>query len=83
MIKPDLLLNIDAWRKKAVELWGRHQIFTTAPALAAMKVGELAFGDGTESSPAAGSDAIYFKPDASKICVIATNGTNSAVRNIT
>ena len=69
--------------KRLNHIWGVSDIVTTAPALADMRVGTVLMGDGTESSPAAGSDALYFKPDAAKIVVIASNGSSLATRHIT
>ena len=83
MRKPAYVSSLIEYQSVVNELWGKHQIFTTAPTLAQMNMGELAFGDGTEASPAAGSDAVYFKPDAAKIAVIASDGATLATRFIT
>ena len=48
---------------------------TTPPILGDMKVGEVAIGNGSESSPSAGSHAIYFKPNDTQIVVLSTDGT--------
>jgi hypothetical protein len=66
-----------------IELWGKHQIFTTAPVLGAMEVGQIALGFGTEAAPAAGSDALYYKASKTRINVYSSDGTNIAVRRIT
>ncbi|MFZ5906266.1 MAG: hypothetical protein ACOYVJ_02505, partial [Nitrospirota bacterium] len=55
-------------------------VVSAAPALANMAIGSIKLGDGTETG---GADALYFKPDATKICVIYTNGTTVGTRNIT
>lgn len=65
------------------QLWQIQHVFTTAPALEDMDVGQVALGDGTESAPASGSDAIYYKPDNAKIVCTSTNGSSIAVRFIT
>lgn len=66
-------------------IWGRHDVVKVAPTLVQMKIGEIVIGDGTESSPDAGSNAIYFKPDDTKIIVIAvaSAGASSSTRHIT
>lgn len=58
-------------------------IVTTAPALGDMDVGEIWIGDATESSPAAGSDAVYIKINDATIMVIRTDGTTIQGANIT
>jgi len=66
-------------------IWGKNDVVKVAPTLNQMSIGELVIGDGTESDPDSGSNAIYFKPDATKIVVIsvAAGGGSSATRHIT
>lgn len=83
MKRPLYKPGLEGYAEEIARMWGLVTVFTTAPALADMKVGEVALGNATESSPAAGSHALYFKPLSTKIMVIATNGTNTATRAIT
>lgn len=83
--KPGFIDNFQIFMRRVNELWGLHKVVTSAPALANMDIGELWLGDGSESSPDAGSNALYFKVDAGKIIVIAVanGGGSTATRHIT
>lgn len=83
MPKPGFQLSLPSYMSRVEEVWGIKEVVASAPVLADMDVGEIFIGDGTESSPAAGSNAIYFKPDSATIVVIASNGSSLATRNIT
>jgi hypothetical protein len=83
MPRPGFQLSLPSYMSRVEEVWGIKEVVASAPALADMAVGEIFIGDGTESSPAAGSNAIYFKPDSATIVVIASNGSSLATRNIT
>jgi len=52
------------------------KIFTSAPALADMGVGEIAIGDGTGG---ASEDELFMKPDAGKIVVFQDDGTTRSI----
>jgi hypothetical protein len=80
---PAIGLGLVQFQSQVAELINKTHVFTSAPSLEEMEIGEMALGDGTESSPAAGSDALYFRPDSSKIVVISSNGSTLATRNIT
>ena len=66
-------------------IWGQNDVGKVAPTINQMSRGEIVVGDGTESDPDAGSNAIYFKPDSAKIVVIAVaaGGGSMATRHIT
>ena len=72
-------------RLQTMEGMLKLRVFTTAPTLAQMDVGEMAIGDGSEASPDAGSNAIYYKPDETKIVVNSTAaaGGSQSQRHIT
>ena len=80
---PAVGIDLVQYQSQVAELINKVHVFTAAPSLEEMEIGEIALGDGTESSPAAGSDALYFRPDASKIVVISSNGSSLATRSIT
>jgi len=48
------------------------KVFTSSPVLANMEIGEIALGDGTGTG---GLDEWFFKPDASKIVALASDGS--------
>jgi len=73
---------IDVFQSQVRELINRAHVFTSAPSLESMEVGESAFGNGTESLPSAGSDALYYKPDKDKIVCLASDGDSFSVRFI-
>jgi hypothetical protein len=80
---PSIGADLTQYQSQVAELINKLQVFLTAPSLEEMEIGEIALGDGTEASPAAGSDALYFRPDSSKIVVISSNGSSLATRTIT
>ncbi len=80
---PAVGIDLIHYQSQVAELINKVHVFTTAPLLEEMEIGEIALGDGTEASPAAGSDALYFRPDSSKIVVISSNGSTLATRFIT
>lgn len=57
-------------------------VYTTPPILGDMKIGEIAIGNGSESSPSADSHALYYKPNESTIVVISTDGSLISIRYI-
>jgi hypothetical protein len=75
--------NLESLLTVLDERIGRIPVVTTRPDLGDMEVGELWAGDGTESSPAAGSNAIYIKVDSATIMVVRTNGTSIEGAHIT
>jgi len=80
---PAIGLEGQAYQSQVAELINKMEVFYTAPALEEMEIGEVAIGAGTESSPSASSNALYFKPDSATIVVIASDGSTVATRNIT
>lgn len=80
---PAIGLDVVSSQSQIAELINRMDVFDAVPVVASMEVGEIALGDGTEAAPAAGSNALYFKPDAATIVVISSDGSTLATRNIT
>ena len=81
--KPDRNQGVEGFKDEVYGLWGKVQVFTTAPALTDMEEGTLAFGNASEAAPAAASHALYAKVSSTTIAVISTNGVTVATRFIT
>jgi len=73
---------IDVFQSQVAELINRDHVFTSAPSLESMEVGESAYGNATESSPSAGSHALYFKPNRDEIVVLSFDGVSFSTRYI-
>ena len=69
--------------RRVNQVWGLLTIFTAAPALSDMKVGEIAIGYATESSPASDSNALYIKCSTTAIDVVAFKAGSFNHRQIT
>lgn len=73
---------LDVFQSQVAELINKDHVFTTAPSLESMEVGESAYGNATESLPSAGSNALYFKPNRDEIVVLSFDGFTFSTRFI-